>query len=79
MSDAKAQIGASEEWCIFLLPRNQPLRNQPLQPYRSAPTAWPISAEELTLTEVQSAASNASALNNLGTWEGVRHIATATN
>jgi hypothetical protein len=62
MNDAKAQIGASEEWYLFLPPHYQPP-----QPYRSAPAAWPISAQELKRTEAQAAASNASALNNLGT------------
>jgi hypothetical protein len=62
MSDAKAQIGASEEWYLFVF-----LRHGLPQPYRSAPTAWPISEEELRRTEAQAAASNASALNNLGT------------
>jgi hypothetical protein len=62
MSDAKTQIGASDEWLLFLT-----LDSSALQPYRSAPAVWPISVEELKRTEAQAAAANASALNNLGT------------
>ncbi len=61
MIEAKAQIGASEEW--YLLATKE---SAPLQPYRSAPATWPISAQELKRTEAQ-AATNPSALNNLGT------------
>jgi hypothetical protein len=62
MSDKKAEVGASEDWYLYLPPTNEPL-----QPYRRAPTAWPISAEELKRTEAQAAATHASALNDLGT------------
>jgi hypothetical protein len=58
---AQASISASEEWFVYIPPFNEP------QPYRSAPTTWPISAEELSRTEAQAQSGNASALNNLGT------------
>jgi hypothetical protein len=58
---SEKEAGGGEEWCLYL-----PSRDKPLQPYRSARTAWPISAEELSRTESQAAASKASALNNLG-------------
>jgi hypothetical protein len=65
MSDTKAQISADNEWYVFqTLPYGE-------QPYRSAPTAWPLSADELTRTEAQAATSNPSALNNLGMSQGL--------
>ncbi len=60
MSDADATVSIAEEWYLY-----RPLGDPP-QPYRSAPAAWPISADELKRTEAQAAASNPSALNNLG-------------
>ncbi len=62
-ADAKDQIGPNEEW--FLHFRS----DVPLQPYRSALTVWPLSAEELSRTERQAQSGNPSALNNLGTNE----------
>ncbi len=61
MTDSKGQIGASEEWYLYL-PSNEALP----QPYRSAPITWPISDVELKRTEAQAQSGNASALNNLG-------------
>ncbi len=62
MTDAQAQIGASDEWYLFL-----PSEEEPPQPYRGARTIWPLSADELSRTESQAQSGNASALNNLGT------------
>ncbi len=59
MSEA---IAAADEWYLYL-----PSKAEPLQPYRSAPTAWPLCAEELRRTESQAHSGNPSALNNLGT------------
>ncbi len=58
---SEKEAGGGEEWYLYL-----PSSDEPLQPYRSARTAWPISAEEVSRTESQAAASKASALNNLG-------------
>jgi hypothetical protein len=62
MSDAKGAIGADEEWHLWLIHDDEEV-----QPYRTAPTAWPISAEEVKRSESQAVSSNASAVNNLGT------------
>jgi hypothetical protein len=56
------QINAGDEWYLFI-----PSEKEPLQPYRSARTVWPLSAEELSRAERQAHSGNASALNNLGT------------
>jgi hypothetical protein len=61
MSEAKGERGACEEWYLYL-----PARDEVVQPYRSAPTAWPISAEECNRAEAQAQLSNPSALNTLG-------------
>jgi hypothetical protein len=66
MSDAKQRIGADDEWYLYF-PTNEVVA----QPYRTAPTVWPLSADELSRTEraAQSSdkAERAAALNNLGT------------
>jgi hypothetical protein len=62
MSDGKTQIHAEDEWYLHL-----PFDQFVPQPYRSAPAAWPISAEELKRIDEQAIKANASALNNLGT------------
>ncbi len=62
MSDSKGAIDATEEWYLYV-----PERHQPLQPYRSAHTVWPISAEELKQIEERAVKSMPSALNSLGT------------
>jgi hypothetical protein len=58
--DARDQIGPGDEWYLHFP------SDEPLQPYRSARTVWPLSAEELSRTERQAQSGNASALNNLG-------------
>jgi hypothetical protein len=63
MSDAKGALSANDEWYLYLLPTRDPQ----VQPYRTAPTVWPLSTEELSRTERESKSGNASALNNLGT------------
>ncbi len=67
MSDAKQRIGADDEWYLYF-PSGE---EEPPQPYRTAPTVWPLSADELSRTEraAQSSdkAERAAALNNLGT------------
>jgi hypothetical protein len=67
--DKKNRIGAGDEWYLYL-----PSNKEPVQPYRTAHTVWPLSAEELSRTESQAQSGNASALNNLGT---TRHPAFA--
>ncbi len=62
MSGAAAQSSAGDEWHLYV-----PSKEAPLQPYRSTPTAWPISAVEVQRYESQAAAGNPSALNSLGT------------
>jgi hypothetical protein len=62
MSDAKAQISASDEWYLFV-----ETPDEPPHPYRSARAVWPLSTEELRRNELQAQSGNASALNNLGT------------
>jgi hypothetical protein len=62
--DAKDQIGPNDEWYL-----HYPSKVEPLQPYRTANTVWPLSAKELVRTERQAQSGNASALNNLGTDE----------
>ncbi len=68
MSDAKQRIGADDEWYLYFPAAEEP---EPPQPYRTAPTVWPLSANELSRTEraAQSTdkAERAAALNNLGT------------
>jgi hypothetical protein len=61
MSDAKGASGANEDWYLYL-----PERDVPLQPYRSAPTSWPISAKELEQIEERATKSSPSALNAHG-------------
>ncbi len=61
--DAKDQLSAADEWYLYH-PSDSGVQ---LQPYRSAQTVWPLSAEELSRTESQAQSGNASALNNLGT------------
>jgi hypothetical protein len=61
MSTPTPQIGRKEEWYLYL-PNAAKI---PPQPYRTARTVWPISAQEVKQTESE-AASNPSALNNLG-------------
>jgi hypothetical protein len=61
-SDAKDRTGAGDEWYLYL-----PSNKEPVQPYRTAHTVWPLSAGELSRTESQAQSGNASALNNLGT------------
>jgi hypothetical protein len=63
MSDAKGSIGAVDEWYLYLH-----FEDEVVQPYRSAPTVWPISAEEVKQIEAQAIPSNPSAINNLGTY-----------
>jgi hypothetical protein len=60
-TDAKDQIGPSDEWYLFMANQDLP------QPYRTSHTVWPLSAEELSRTERQAQSGNPSALNNLGT------------
>jgi hypothetical protein len=62
MSDGKHQINVVDEWYL-----HYPAKFEPLQPYRTAHTVWPLSAEELSRTERQAQSGNASALNNFGT------------
>jgi hypothetical protein len=60
--DAKNLIGPNDEWYL-----HHPSHFEAPQPYRTAHTVWPLSAEELSRTERQAQSGNASALNNLGT------------
>jgi hypothetical protein len=71
MADAKTdQISGGEQWYLYR-PSKQSEGGvdveMPIQPYRSAPTTWPLSAEELSRTERLAQSCNPSALNNLGT------------
>jgi hypothetical protein len=54
MADEKSAkaIGVDDEWFLFLHGEGS------LQPYRSAPTSWPISANELARTEKQAQSGN---------------------
>jgi hypothetical protein len=63
MAAASDRISVSEEWYLY----HPFAEDVPLQPYRTARTVWPLSAEELSRTERQAESGNASALNNLGT------------
>ncbi len=67
MCDARQRIGAVDEWYLYF-PAGE---EEPPQPYRTAPTVWPLSADELSRTERASQSSDkaerAAALNNLGT------------
>ncbi len=62
MSTSPPQIGRDDEWYLYL-PKEE---NVPPQPYRTARTVWPVSAQEVKQTEDEAARSNPSALNNLG-------------
>jgi hypothetical protein len=61
-ADEKDRIGAGDEWYLYL-----PSNEEPVQPYRTAHTVWPLGTEELSRTESQAQSGNAPALNNLGT------------
>jgi hypothetical protein len=62
MSASPPQIGRDDEWHLCL-PKE---KNVPPQPYRTARTVWPLSAQDVKQTENEAARSNPSALNNLG-------------
>jgi hypothetical protein len=62
MTDFNHQCIADKQWLLYI-----PSSKDGVQPFRSAPTAWPISAEELKRTEARAARANVSAINNLGT------------
>jgi hypothetical protein len=62
MSTSPPQIGREEEWYLYL-PNDAKI---PPQLYRTARTVWPLSAQDVKQTEDEAAASNPSALNNLG-------------
>ena len=62
MSTSPLQIGRDDEWFLYL-PKEE---NVPAQPYRTARTVWPLSAQDVKQTEDEAARSNPSALNNLG-------------
>jgi hypothetical protein len=50
------------EWYLYL----PPTQECPLQPYRSAPTIWSVSSQELDRIECSVKTGDASALNSLG-------------
>ena len=62
MSSSPSQIGRDDEWYLYL-PK---AANVPPQPYRTARTVWPVSAQDVKQTEDEADRSNPSALNNLG-------------